>query len=124
MIIRRPLFAFLAGMAAAAVSLTSGAAAGGWQGDHIHADSFGNLIVQSPSGYKRIVVGRGDLAAEHAEGALPEREPRVVYYDDDGTRAGQAYREDCNRQPVLLHGRSYMYGLDHNVVPVPAGLCR
>jgi hypothetical protein len=120
---RRFLLTCLAGLVAS-VSLTAGASAGGWQGDQIHADSFGNLVVQSPSGYKRIVVGRGYLAADLAEAASAEREPRVVYYDDDGYRPERAYRDDCNRQPVLLHGRSYMYGLDDNVVPVPAGLCR
>ena len=32
--------------------------------DHVYADSFGNLVIQSPSGYKRIVVGQGHLAKE------------------------------------------------------------
>ena len=30
--------------------------------DHIYADLFGNLVIQSPSGYKRIIVGQGHLA--------------------------------------------------------------
>ena len=49
--------------------------------DHIYADSFGNLVVQSPNGYKRIVVGQGHLAKKLSryEGG---GEPAVVYLDE------------------------------------------
>jgi hypothetical protein len=81
--------------------------------DQVHADSFGNLVIYSSAGYKRIVVGKGHLAPEFAG-----------LYDDRAERYEEpAARRACNRQPVLLHGRSYMYGLPDNVVPVPAGLC-
>ena len=33
-------------------------------GDHVYADSFGNLVIHSPAGYKRIIVGEGHLAKE------------------------------------------------------------
>ena len=49
---------------AAVVSLPDGAFAGNRLHDHVYADSFGNLIVQSPYGYKRIIVGEGSLAKE------------------------------------------------------------
>ena len=58
------------------------AADGGPYRDRIYADSFGNLVVHSRSGYKRIVVGQGHLARELAdyEGGSPDD---VVYLDDD-----------------------------------------
>lgn len=101
--------------AAAFACLASGAAsqAGGLYHEHVYADSFGNLIVYSPPGYKRIVVGRGYLAdqmrASQASG------PKVVYLDRDSRAV-----ITCHRHAVLLHGRSYMYGLPDNVVPEPA----
>lgn len=101
--------------AAAFACLASGAVAqaGGLYKERIHADSFGNLIVYSPSGYKRIVVGRGYLAdrmrASRASG------PKIVYLDRGRDVAGT-----CHRHAVLLHGRSYMYGLPDNVVPEPS----
>jgi hypothetical protein len=71
--------------------------------DHAYADSFGNLVVRSASGYKRIIVGQGHLARELSsyEGA------------DDGYRG---YR-DCYRPPHLFKGRDYMYGLPDGVLP-------
>lgn len=89
------------------------AGAGGYR-DRVHADSFGNLIVHSPSGYKRIIVGQGHLAqelADYGRGGAPE----VVYLDpSDDDRSVRR----CRTQGVLLHGRSYMYGLPDDVVPV------
>ena len=32
--------------------------------DAVYADSFGNLVVQSPYGYKRIIVGEGYRARQ------------------------------------------------------------
>jgi hypothetical protein len=84
--------------------------------DHIYADSFGNLVIQSPSGYKRIIVGQGHLAKELSsyEGA-GDPDPDVVYLDDD--RGGYRSYRDCYRPPYLFKGRSHMYGLPDGVVP-------
>lgn len=94
-------------------AVTADAVAWGRFRDHIYADSFGNLVIQSPSGYKRIVVGQGHLARELSryEGAGDD----VVYLDDDDNDE-RAYR-DCYRPPHLWKGRSYMYGLPDGVVP-------
>lgn len=102
--------------AAATVCTFATADAGGLYRQHVYADSFGNLIVYSPSGYKRIVVGKGYLADEvRANNA--DVGPKVVYLHD-GRRGVR--RSGCERHAVLLHGRSYMYGLPDNVVPEPA----
>jgi hypothetical protein len=84
--------------------------------DHIYADSFGNLVIQSPSGYKRIIVGQGHLAKELSsyEG-VGDADPDVVYLDDN--RDGYRSYGDCYRPPYLFKGRSYMYGLPDGVVP-------
>ena len=84
--------------------------------DHVYADSFGNLVIRSPSGYKRIIVGQGHLAKELSsyEGAA-DADPDVVYLDDD--RHGYRSYRDCYRPPYLFKGRSYMYGLPDGVVP-------
>ena len=107
--------------AAAAAALTfataAPASAGGYY-DHVYADSFGNLIIRSPAGYKRIVVGQGHLADELAE--YTRAGSRGVVYAEDG----RAYGPPCRAPGVLLHGRSYMYGLDENVVPVLRHPCR
>lgn len=81
--------------------------------DHIYADSFGNLVVQSPSGYKRIVVGQGHLAKELSR---YERtgDSDVVYLDEDG---GDRVYRDCYRPPHVWKGRSYMYGLPDGEIP-------
>lgn len=117
----RPRHAWLAVAVLAIAATALPAFAGSFVHDAIHEDSFGNLIIQSPSGYKRIVVGKGYLAAELNAEILGEEPPVVSYEPADGVGG---YSRHCNRQPVLLHGRSYMYGLPDNVVPVPAGLCR
>jgi hypothetical protein len=110
--------------AAAAIGLfaVGSASAGGHYRERIYADSFGNLIVYSPSGYKRIVVGKGYLAAELAATQGASEEPDVVYDDEDRAEYGHAYRRGCHRLPGRVVGRSYMYGLPENVVPV-IGVC-
>lgn len=110
-----PLAALLV---AGAVSVP--AHAGGSYHDRIYADSFGNLVVHSRSGYKRIVVGAGHLAKDLAE---YERtgDDGVVYLDEEET--GSVVRT-CWKPAVLLKGRSYMYGLEDGELPeLPAG-CR
>jgi len=80
--------------------------------DQVYADSQGNLIIYSASGYKRIVIGEGHLAKEL--GAYTSG-PDVVYLDEDN--GGRRFR-DC--PAALLKGRSYMYGLPDHVVPEPS----
>jgi hypothetical protein len=102
-----------------AFALAVPAAADSFYRDHAYADSFGNLVVYSPAGYKRIVVGKGYLAdklasAEESDG------PRVVRLHRMPGHYTYVRHGVC---AVLLHGRSYMYGLPDNVVPVPAKDC-
>lgn len=80
--------------------------------DRVSADSFGNLVVYSAAGYKRIVVGEGHRAKELA---AYTGGPKIVYFDAPEPAA--VYRE-C--PAVLLKGRSYMYGLPDHVVPQPS----
>lgn len=101
--------------AAVLACLVSGAAeAGGPYHERIYADSFGNLVVYSPSGYKRIVVGRGYLA-ERMRASRASEGPKVVHLD-----RGSHAVVPCHRHAVLLYGRSYMYGLPDGVVPEPS----
>ncbi len=86
-------------------------------GESYHADSFGNLIINSPAGYKRIIVGKGHLLAEYqAERAASE--PEVLYYNDQ--RPARRSVQRCRIEPGMFKGRSYMYGLPDGVVPSPA----
>ena len=88
--------------------------ASGFDRDRVHADSFGNLVIHSPAGYKRILVGAAHAAADG---------PRVAYHAGERLRLTPV--RDCGFGAVLLHGRSYMYGLPEGVVPTPADeLCR
>ncbi len=85
-------------------------------GERYHADSFGNLIVYSPAGYKRIIVGQGHVLAEYEAQAAAEPQR----FEDDGpTVESHAYRH-CYTVPGMFKGRSYMYGLPDGVVPTPA----
>jgi hypothetical protein len=104
----------------AAGGLAVPAHAGGPSHDRIYADSFGNLVVHSRSGYKRIVVGQGHLARELAAyegGGSPDG---VVYLDNDD----EAVPYECWKPAVLLKGRSYMYGLEDGELPdLPGKWC-
>lgn len=100
--------------------LASAHAGSGASHDRTYADSFGNLIVHSRTGYKRIVVGQGHLARELAayEGAGASSDG-VVYLDED---EGVPY--ECWKPAVLLKGRSYMYGLEDGELPdLPGKWC-
>ena len=112
-------------LALAMSAASAPAIAGGSYHDRIYADSFGNLIIHSRAGYKRIIVGAGHLAGElrHYErtGEEGATDPDVVYLDPDST--GTVDKDDCWRPPVLLKGRSYMYGLEDGELPMPAGRC-
>jgi hypothetical protein len=99
-----------------ALALVAPAAASNLYRDHAYADSFGNLVVYSASGYKRVVVGKGYLADQVAN-AEERSGPRVVRLHRAPGQYKHIRRGEC---AVLLHGRSYMYGLPDNVVPEPA----
>lgn len=102
----------------AAAAATPGAASDLY-GDRVHADSFGNLVVYSAAGYKRIVVGKGYLAPEFAR--LHGTAGEESYYEE--AAPAPSYRP-CRRPPAMFKGRSYMYGLPDHVVPVPGdGYC-
>lgn len=89
-------------------------------GELRYQDSFGNLIIHNPGSYKIILVGQTYQEA----GLRDEVGPKIIYGSDYGLQdEGQYEDAPCSRLPVLLHGRSYMYGLPDNVVPVPAGIC-
>ncbi|MHB2267701.1 hypothetical protein [Aliihoeflea sp. PC F10.4] len=101
------------------------ASASGIDRERAHADSFGNLVIYSPAGYKRIVVGAGEAASGHkTTGSYHETNAsRVARHG--GERLHLTRARDCGFGAVLLHGRSYMYGLPDGVVPTPADvLCR
>ncbi len=118
----RTLFVLFGALAALA---SAPAAAGPLYEDQVYADDYGNLVIHMASGPKRILVGQGHRAADYS--GYSYEGPAVVYLDE-GTyemrsEADARHVRRCNRQPVLLHGRSHMYGLPENVIPVPAGLC-
>lgn len=85
--------------------------------EHIYGDSFGNLIIYSPAGYKSIVVGQGYIADELAA-AETARQPPVVHPEE------KLRFRDCYYKPMFWRGRSRMYGLPDGVVPTPPRICR
>lgn len=84
--------------------------------DNVYADSFGNLIIESAAGYKRIVVGQGHRAKE-MQGFTSADEPSVVYSDEERVS------RDCYRPGLWLQGRSYMYGRSYGEMP-PMAACQ
>lgn len=108
---------------AAVAGLSDQASAGNRLHDQVYADSFGNLIVQSPYGYKRIIVGEGRLAKE-LQNYTSGGEADIVYAEPEPRyEQGGYYIDNCYRPPVLWKGRSYMYGLPDGVIPVSPGRC-
>ncbi len=96
--------------------------AAGPASDRIYADSFGNLVIHSRSGYKRIVVGQGHLAQELADYEQPRDRDDVIYLDD--VNGDPAPMRECWKPAVLLKGRSYMYGLEDGELPdLPGKWC-
>ncbi len=90
--------------------------------DSVHADSFGNLVIHSPAGYKRIIVGMGHTAeAYNVTGSYYEPEGPDVVYAERPARQAEARR--CWRPPHVWHGRSHMYGLPQGVVPQAPLVC-
>lgn len=115
---RRPL-SFLA--AAAFAALAAGAAnAGSPYKDRVHADSYGNLVIHSAAGHKRIIVGMGHTAASYNQTGS--------YYEPDAAEADEARPQRqmvyCWRPPHVWHGRSHMYGLPDGVVPQAPIVCK
>jgi ABC-type Fe3+-hydroxamate transport system substrate-binding protein len=115
-----PFAACLLIASVALVGLAGPASAGGQYRDRIYADSFGNLVVHSRSGYKRIVVGEGHLARELADYEAGGADD-VVYLDNDDD---YSVPYECWKPAVLLKGRSYMYGLEDGELPdLPGKWC-
>ncbi|CAH2406961.1 hypothetical protein [Mesorhizobium ventifaucium] len=80
--------------------------------DRVYADSFGNLVIESAAGCKRILVGEGKLAKELSDYA-GAGQPKIVYQDEPDDVSSR----DCYRAPVFVKGRSYMYGLSDGEMP-------
>ena len=106
-----------------AAAFTGQAVAGPGYGDRVYADSYGNLVIHMAAGPKRILVGQGHRAAEIGGYRY---EGTAVFYEESGAYeivAEPRVVHRCSRAPVVLHGRSYMYGLPENVIPVPDRIC-
>lgn len=116
--IGNPVARFVAAAIFAAVwaGIAVPASAGTRLKERVYDDSFGNLIIVSPAGYKRIVVGKGYLAADYQDGALPQ-----IVYGVGNERRVRAVR--CHQPPVLWKGRGYMYGLADGEIPTPPIVC-
>ncbi|HEV2506585.1 MAG TPA: hypothetical protein VGV39_26160 [Mesorhizobium sp.] len=84
------------------------------QHDRAYADSFGNLVIDSATGYKRILVGEGAMARKMAD-YTSAGQPRVLRLDR--TESGYSEERDCYRPPAFVKGRSYMYGLADGEMP-------
>lgn len=80
--------------------------------EHAYADAYGNLVIQSSAGWKRIIVGEGARARE-VEEAIGARDPEVVVYDGHAIGACPGVR--------VYKGRGYMYGVPRNVTPALDG---
>lgn len=116
---RRIALAVSCALAAGLVAGPAAAGTGPFGRDRVHADSFGNLVIMSPAGYKRILVGKGYAAdAYHATGSYYEPEHDVPPPRREGARA------DCEYAPLAAKGRSYMYGQPEDFVFSPSLVCR
>ena len=100
-------------LAALSVGFAAPALAGTRHHDRVYADSFGNLVIDSAAGYKRIIVGEGKLAKKLAD-YTSAGQPKVIYQNESDEISGYS---DCYRPPVFVKGRSYMYGLSDGEMP-------
>ncbi|TPL15914.1 MULTISPECIES: hypothetical protein [unclassified Mesorhizobium] len=100
-------------VAVLAVGFAAPALADGRHQDRVYADSFGNLVIDSAAGYKRILVGEGNLAKQLSD-YTSAGQPKVIY--ENGAEEMSGYG-DCYRPPVFVKGRSYMYGLSDGEMP-------
>ena len=101
----------VAAAAGLVLAIAAPAEAGLRHHDRVYADSFGNLVIDSAAGYKRIIVGEGRHAKELSN-FTSAGQPDVVYDDADEPGA-----PGCYQPPVLVKGRSYMYGLSDGEMP-------
>lgn len=83
--------------------------------DRVYADSFGNLVIHSSTGYKRIIVGKGDVAKTYQDTGS--------YYEPENVQPRPVARR-CSRPPHVWHGRSHMYGLSNGEIPQAPLICR
>ncbi|MDX8467881.1 hypothetical protein RFM26_19485 [Mesorhizobium sp. VK23B] len=104
------VLACLAAIAAMTVGFSTPSEAGLRHHDRVYADSFGNLVIDSAAGYKRIIVGEGRHAKELSN-FTGAGQPDVIYDSDDAGAPG------CYQPPVFVKGRSYMYGLSDGEMP-------
>lgn len=109
---------------AAAVALTAGIAHA-TPGETAYPDSFGNLVIQSASGHKRVIIGMGYVAAD--AGTHQSGEPQVLKFDDQPASAS-AWRDvkpvyRCKGGATVVRGRGYMYGLSRDEVAVITNVC-
>ena len=107
----------------AGLLFASAGARAGMPGEISYSDSFGNLVIVSPSGYKRVVVGQGDLAPAGVSG-LPD-----VIYHERPVRPTSQHRfpeaaSRCSGGAAVFRGRGFMYGLSRDEVPVLVNDCR
>ena len=104
----------LAALTLAAMSVGFAAPAMAWSRHHdrVYADSFGNLVIESAAGYKRIIVGEGKLAKELSD-YTGAGQPDVIYENESDDVSGHG----CYQPPVFVKGRSYMYGLSDGEMP-------
>lgn len=103
---------FLCAAAVAAVTATGAIAQ-----DFAYADSYGNLVIESAAGYKRILVGRG-RDAERVNNFLDRGQQRRQPADYVLPRKLYLGYRDCYRPGAFIKGRSYMYGLAEGEMPV------
>lgn len=100
-------------LAASVLGLATPASAWSSNRDQVYADSFGNLVIDGASGYKRILVGEGAMAGKMAD-YVAAGQPRIRYLDRSGYSSDE---RDCYRPPAFVKGRSYMYGLADGEMP-------
>jgi len=95
----RAIPTILAAAVAASLSFAvSSAEAGQRKRDYVYADSFGNLVVESAAGYKRIIVGQGSQIKKLSK-YLDQGQPSVIEYEDENidTRYDNYLDEDDYR---------------------------
>ncbi len=114
------LLEFLSGASVGdAISLRSSIAAAAWGRDVIYTDSFGNLVIESAAGYKRILVDEGHEAAR-MKISSDAGQPEHTYDAPENLVAAQGE----GHRPVLVKGRSCMCGFDQGEIPLQGGPCR
>lgn len=100
----------------AALATISSAAFGS---DRVFDDGRGNLVFQSASGYKQIVVGQGHRADDIAAALGAATGPAIVAVEG----APKPWR--CGAGHALYKGRGYMYGLNRGTAAIlDASACR